>query len=72
LPVRLADSFQCTFPWVEGCVDGVLEPSTVFLTSRVVSQRCGEAGESLLAEGFVYQHRNLGSELLPLQPSLKC
>jgi hypothetical protein len=49
LPVRLADSFQCTFPWVEGCIDGVLEPFTVFLTSRLVSHR---GGEGLVISGF--------------------
>jgi hypothetical protein len=37
LPGRLADSLQCTFPWEEGCIDGVLEPFTVFLISRLVS-----------------------------------
>jgi hypothetical protein len=48
LPVRLADSFQCTFPWVEGCIDGVLEPFTVFLTSRLVSHGGGEVFFSVL------------------------
>ena len=47
LPGRLADSFQCNFPWVVVCSDGVLEPFTVFLTSRLVSHG---GGEMLLAQ----------------------
>jgi hypothetical protein len=42
LPGRLADSFQCNFPWVVVCSDGVLEPFTVFQISRLVSHRSGE------------------------------
>ena len=42
LPGRLANSFQSTFPWVVGCIDGVLEPDTVFLISCLVAHLGGE------------------------------
>jgi hypothetical protein len=38
LPGRLTDPFPCTFQCVEGCIDVVLEPFTLFLVSRLISQ----------------------------------
>jgi hypothetical protein len=52
LPGCLADSFQCNFPWVVVCSDGVLEPFTVFLTSRLVSHWSGE---------FLLHHMSVGT-----------